>query len=167
MLDMTIGGQSVPAADGRFEVRNPATGEVVDTAPNATEADLDRAVSSAREAADAWSRKSDEELAAACRAVAETITANAEELAQLLTREQGKPLNGLGAPLGARRRRRLGRLHRQSFAAAAGPAGHERGQGRAHPQAARRRRLDHPLELPGDDRRLARTCRRFGPAIPS
>lgn len=40
---------------------------------------------------------SDGERADACRAMAAVIEANAEELAQLLTREQGKPLGGLGS----------------------------------------------------------------------
>ncbi|MFQ8430512.1 aldehyde dehydrogenase family protein [Amaricoccus sp. W119] len=96
MFDMIIGGEAATSAD-RFEVRNPATGEVVDTAPNASAADLDRAVAAAREAAPGWAGMSDDARGAACRAVAETITASAEELAHLLTREQGKPLNGFGS----------------------------------------------------------------------
>ena len=95
MLDMAIGGAAA-ATDDRFEVRNPATGAVVDTAPNATAADLDRAVAAARAAQPAWAGLADEERAALCAKVAETITANAEELARLTTLEQGKPLNGLG-----------------------------------------------------------------------
>ncbi|MBB5222342.1 acyl-CoA reductase-like NAD-dependent aldehyde dehydrogenase [Amaricoccus macauensis] len=96
MLDMTIGGEATGTSD-RFEVRNPSTGEVVDTAPNATAADLDRAVAAARAAQAPWAALADEERAAACRAVTEVLTANAEELARLLTLEQGKPLNGLGS----------------------------------------------------------------------
>ena len=96
MLDMTIGGESVATAD-RFEVLNPATGAVVGTAPNATAADLDRAVAAARAAQGPWAALPDEARAAACRAVAQVLVAHAEELAQLLTREQGKPLNGLGS----------------------------------------------------------------------
>lgn len=96
MLDMTIGGESVATSD-RFEVFNPATGAVVGTAPNATAADLDRAVAAARAAQGPWAALPDEARAAACRAVAQVLVAHAEELAQLLTREQGKPLNGLGS----------------------------------------------------------------------
>ena len=96
MLDMTIGGAAATTRD-RFEVRNPSTGEVVDTAPVATADDLDRAVAAARAAQPAWAALADEERAAACRAVTEVLTANAEELARLLTLEQGKPLNGLGS----------------------------------------------------------------------
>lgn len=96
MLDMTIGGESVATSD-RFEVLNPATGAVVGTAPNAAAADLDRAVAAARAAQGPWAALPDEARAAACRAVADVLAAHAEELAQLLTREQGKPLNGLGS----------------------------------------------------------------------
>lgn len=96
MLDMTIGGESVATSD-RFEVLNPATGAVVGTAPNATAADLDRAVAAARAAQGPWAALPDEARADACRAVAQVLVAHAEELAQLLTREQGKPLNGLGS----------------------------------------------------------------------
>jgi len=93
---MTIGGRAVSSATA-FEVRNPANGQVVGTAPNGSRADLDAAVAAARKAFTGWSQKSDDELAAACRAVTEKIGAHAEELARLLTLEQGKPLNGLGS----------------------------------------------------------------------
>ena len=96
MLDMTIGGAAATTAD-RFEVLNPSTGAVVDTAPNATAADLERAVAAARAAQAAWAARPDEERAFLAAKVAETITANADDLARLLTLEQGKPLNGLGS----------------------------------------------------------------------
>ena len=93
---MTIGGRAVQSATS-FEVLNPATGHVVGTAPNGSRADLDAAVAAARKAFSSWSLKPDDELAAACQTVTEKIAAHAEELAHLLTLEQGKPLNGLGS----------------------------------------------------------------------
>ena len=93
---MTIGGRAVPGT-ASFEVRNPANGQVIGTAPNGSRDDLAAAVAAAQKAFASWSRKSDDELAAACRAVTEKIGAHAEELARLLTLEQGKPLNGLGS----------------------------------------------------------------------
>lgn len=93
---MTIGGRAVPGT-ASFEVRNPANGQVIGTAPNGSGDDLAAAVAAAQKAFTSWSRKSDDELAAACRAVTEKIGAHAEELARLLTLEQGKPLNGLGS----------------------------------------------------------------------
>lgn len=93
---MTIGGRAVAGAS-TFEVRNPSTGQVIGTAPNAAPADLDSAVAAAQAAFTSWSKKSDAELQLACKAVTEKIAAHAEELAVLITQEQGKPLNGLGS----------------------------------------------------------------------
>lgn len=93
---MIIGGERI-AADRHFEVRNPSTGEVVGLAPDACKADLDNAVEVANSAFESWSQKSDAELQAACEAVTAKIGEHAEELAVLLTQEQGKPLNGLGS----------------------------------------------------------------------
>lgn len=85
------------ATSAHFSVLNPATGEVAGEAPNATAADLDRAVAAARAAQPAWAAMPDAQRAAACQAIAGLLDANAEELARLLTLEQGKPLNGLGS----------------------------------------------------------------------
>jgi acyl-CoA reductase-like NAD-dependent aldehyde dehydrogenase len=93
---MTIGGRAVVGV-ATFDVRNPSTGAVAGTAPNGTRADLDAAVAAAQTAFRSWSLKSDTELAEACMAVTGKINAHAEELAVLLTQEQGKPLNGMGS----------------------------------------------------------------------
>ncbi len=93
---LLIGGEAV-ATSHHAPVANPSNGDVVGYMPLASEADLDRAVAAAAEAFRSWSQTSSEERAAACRAVAEKINEHAEELAQILTREQGKPLNGLGS----------------------------------------------------------------------
>lgn len=96
MFDLTIDGKPV-ATEARFAVMNPATGAVVGHAPNATPADLDRAVAAARAAQPGWAALPDADRAAACAAIARLLTDHAEELARLLTQEQGKPLNGLGS----------------------------------------------------------------------
>lgn len=96
MFDLTIGGQQV-ATSTRFAIMNPATGAVVGQAPNASAADLDRAVQAARTAQPGWAALPDTKRARACHAVAAILTEHAEELARLLTQEQGKPLNGLGS----------------------------------------------------------------------
>ncbi|MCZ3376920.1 aldehyde dehydrogenase family protein [Rhizobium sp. AG207R] len=93
---LLIGGEPV-ATSHHAPVKNPSNGEVVGFMPLAGEADLDRAVAAAAQAFKGWSQVSSGERAAACHAVAEKISEHAEELAQLLTREQGKPLNGLGS----------------------------------------------------------------------
>uniref|UniRef100_UPI002639C1CC aldehyde dehydrogenase family protein n=1 Tax=uncultured Rhizobium sp. TaxID=155567 RepID=UPI002639C1CC len=91
-----IGGARVDTA-AHAEVRNPSTGDVVGHMPLATPTDLDSAVAAAALAFQAWSQTSEEERQAACRAIAEKITVNSEELARLLTLEQGKPMGGLGS----------------------------------------------------------------------
>ncbi|MEZ5537950.1 MAG: aldehyde dehydrogenase family protein [Thiolinea sp.] len=93
---LIIDGKRV-STQAHFSVSNPATGEEVAQVPNCTPADLDIAVASAAKAFESWSQKSDAELAAACEAVAAKLGEHAEELAQLLTAEQGKPLNGMGS----------------------------------------------------------------------
>ena len=94
--DLIIDGERVPTSD-HLEIRDPGSGELVGEGPVATRADLDRAVDAARQAYKSWSRSSDDERKAAVKAIADTIHANMEELAELLTREQGKPLNGMGS----------------------------------------------------------------------
>lgn len=94
--NMLIGGNAYEAAS-YVDVKNPANGETVGLMPVATPADLDKAVAMATEAFGSWSTTSDAERNGACLKIADVIAAHAEELAQLLTREQGKPLGGLGS----------------------------------------------------------------------
>ncbi|CAN7453683.1 aldehyde dehydrogenase family protein [Rhizobium sp. LjRoot254] len=93
---LLIGGQRIATAN-HAEVRNPSTGELVGLMPLATPEQLDQAVAAAGEAFKTWSQTSDGSRIEACRAIAEAISRHAEELATLLTREQGKPMNGLGS----------------------------------------------------------------------
>ena len=93
---LLIGGEPV-ATSHHAAIANPSNGDVVGYMPLGTEADLDQAVAAAGKAFKTWSQVSNEERANACRAIAEKISEHAEELAQILTREQGKPLNGLGS----------------------------------------------------------------------
>lgn len=86
-----------PTDTAGFAVLNPSTGEVVGHAPLNSLADLDAAVARAQTAFESWSQTPDAELQAYCEKVAAAIGEHAEELAQLVTREQGKPLNGLGS----------------------------------------------------------------------
>ena len=93
---LIIGGEKVPTSE-YMEIRDPGTGEVVGECPVATRADVDGRVDAAREAYKSWSQSRDDERKAAVARIADTIHANMEELAELLTREQGKPLNGMGS----------------------------------------------------------------------
>lgn len=93
---LLIDGRPV-ATPEHLPVPNPATGETVGLAPLATAGHIDQAVSAAARAFKSWRNTSDEDRRRACAGLAERITAAAEELARLLTLEQGKPLNGLGS----------------------------------------------------------------------
>ena len=93
---LLIGGERVAASD-HFDIKNPATEEVVGRCPIATDDQLDAAVGAAAAAFLTWSSVPDDERKAIVCQMADVISANAEELAELLTREQGKPLNGLGS----------------------------------------------------------------------
>lgn len=89
-MDMIINGESMKTKD-TFEVHNPATFDVVDTAPRADEATVDRAVQSAKKAFGEWRKDLGARKKALTRC-SEVIQENMQELAALLTREQGKPL---------------------------------------------------------------------------
>ncbi|MEM9602871.1 MAG: aldehyde dehydrogenase family protein [Pseudomonadota bacterium] len=96
VFNMTING-APHATPSTFAVQNPATGGTVGLAPNATLADLDAAVAAAGAAFESWSQTSDEARAAAVRSLSEALGDHADELAKLITQEQGKPLNGVGS----------------------------------------------------------------------
>lgn len=87
---------SAPEGSGR-EIPDAATGEVIGRAPVHTIADLDAAVAAAKAAQPGWDALGHEKRSAILNAIADRIDANAEELARLLSREQGKPLNGPNA----------------------------------------------------------------------
>ena len=93
---LIIDGKTIPT-NKHFEVRNPANGGIVGMAPSATNDHLNRAVEAAERAFETWSTLPSAQRSAACQALAQKIEDNAEELAQLITREQGKPLNGMGS----------------------------------------------------------------------
>ena len=99
-----IGGEWT-GADGALESRNPSdTNDVVARFPNGGAADVDRAVTAATEAFPAWSKASPEVRADVLDKVAATIFARANEIGELLAREEGKTrAEGIGETLRAAR----------------------------------------------------------------
>jgi acyl-CoA reductase-like NAD-dependent aldehyde dehydrogenase len=91
----TLNGRA-EASTETFESFNPATGEAIGQVPRSTRAQVDAAVAAARAAQPAWAALPDADRQAALGRVAEVLHANAEYLAEWITREQGKPLGGLG-----------------------------------------------------------------------
>jgi betaine-aldehyde dehydrogenase len=93
---MVIGGEAVDALDGQtFEVVNPATGAVIATAPLGGREDVDRAVDAARKAFDdrkGWASWAAGKRGRSLSKLAALIKAHSEELAQLESRNVGKPI---------------------------------------------------------------------------
>lgn len=94
-FNMIINGSKVDT-ERHFNVYNPATEEIIARCPVATEENLNAAVAAAREAFTAWSKTSDDQRKEKVNALADIISNNMNELAQLITKEQGRPLDGMG-----------------------------------------------------------------------
>src|SRR5438132_2202985 len=90
---LLIGGQWVASdSDERFDVTNPATGEVVGTVPDGSEADVQGAIDSAADALEGWKSLPAIERARVLRRSADVIRERKDEIAAVMTAEQGKPL---------------------------------------------------------------------------
>ncbi|MEW9572989.1 aldehyde dehydrogenase family protein [Rhodanobacter sp. Si-c] len=87
----TIDGKGEGSA-ASFEVINPATGVAFALCPDATHEQLDRAVAAARRAFVAWRKLPLQQRCDALRAFGAAVRTRVDEIAVLLTREQGKPL---------------------------------------------------------------------------
>lgn len=95
-VKMIIGGEQVDAADGQtFDVMNPATGEVLARAPLGGPEDVDRAVKAAQAAFEGpWSTWSASKRGRTLQRFSNLVKQNLEELAQLESRNVGKPISG-------------------------------------------------------------------------
>ncbi|HEY3796726.1 MAG TPA: NAD-dependent succinate-semialdehyde dehydrogenase [Caulobacteraceae bacterium] len=90
--DGFIDGDWVAGAGPRFAVANPATGETIAEVADLTPADTRAAIEAASAALPVWSAKTAKERASVMRRWFELIMAAQEDLARLMTAEQGKPL---------------------------------------------------------------------------
>ena len=87
-----IGGEFVePAGGEREDVINPATGEVIASAPLSSEEDVNRAVAAAKKAFETWGTTTPSERAAAMLKLADRIEENADEIADIESANAGKP----------------------------------------------------------------------------
>src|SRR4051794_19205251 len=92
-LKACIDGKWVDADSGKtLEVRNPASGEHLGTVPDMGAAETRRAIAAAAAAMPAWARKTAKERAVVLRKWFDLMMANQDDLAVLMTAEQGKPL---------------------------------------------------------------------------
>ena len=91
-----IGGEAKASqSDKRIPVINPATGETIATVPDATTADVDHAIQTARETFESgvWSEMPPNEREKRLLKLADLIEAHAEELQQIIVLENGKLLS--------------------------------------------------------------------------
>jgi len=92
---LIINGERVAASDGgTFDSINPSTGEVLATVAKATKADIDRAVDTAHAAFEgkAWGGMAPAERGRIMQRMAQALRDRVEELAELESRDNGKPL---------------------------------------------------------------------------
>ncbi|MEG0718826.1 MAG: NAD-dependent succinate-semialdehyde dehydrogenase, partial [Comamonas sp.] len=90
---LLINGQWQPAASGKtIAVHNPATGAVIGQLAHAGIEDLDRALAAAEKGFVIWKNTSAHERQATMRKAAALLKERADDIAALLTQEQGKPL---------------------------------------------------------------------------
>ncbi len=90
---LLINGQWQPAASGKtIAVHNPATGAVIGQLAHAGIEDLDRALAAAEKGFAIWKNTSAHERQATMRKAAALLKERADDIAALLTQEQGKPL---------------------------------------------------------------------------
>jgi 1-pyrroline dehydrogenase len=88
-----VGGKWTDAAEGgTMDVLNPATGETIAEVPACTAADVDAAVEAAGDALPGWLDSTPGERAELLLELADVIDENAEELAEIESRNVGKPL---------------------------------------------------------------------------
>ncbi|MCP4595973.1 aldehyde dehydrogenase family protein [Neptuniibacter sp.] len=90
--NMIINGQPVAPGNGSFPVIDPATASPFADCPCASVAQLDQAVDAAEAAFKSWKLVSHEERQALLHKIADKIEENAAELAEIIVKEQGKPM---------------------------------------------------------------------------
>src|SRR5581483_12248380 len=90
---LLIGGNWTGSESGdTFDVVNPANGEVVGSVPDGSAADVDAAIDAAAGALEGWRSTPALERGRVLRRAADTIRERKDEIAAVMTAEQGKPL---------------------------------------------------------------------------
>src|SRR6266571_4704098 len=93
MAKMIIAGEHRDASDGgTTEIRNPATGDLVDRVAAGTQEDVNQAIDAAQAAFKKWSAVPPPQRAEVLYKAAHLLKEREKDLARLLTEEQGKPL---------------------------------------------------------------------------
>ena len=90
---MRIGGKETGAPEGKgIEVRNPATGEIIDSVPAGSQDDVRDAVAAALEAGEKWAKTYQRDRGLILFRAASLVREQHRDLARSLTMEQGKPI---------------------------------------------------------------------------
>src|SRR5947207_12554283 len=93
MAKLISAGEQRDASDGGVtEIRNPATGELVDRVAAATRQDVDQAIDAAQSAFKKWSALAPPQRAGILFKAAHMLIEREKDLARLLSQEQGKPI---------------------------------------------------------------------------
>ena len=90
--EMLIGASAVRGTEETFYGINPATGELIGVVPNMGRGETRRAIEAAQAAQPAWRALTAKERAERLRRWYELMLENQEDLARIMTAEQGKPL---------------------------------------------------------------------------
>jgi acyl-CoA reductase-like NAD-dependent aldehyde dehydrogenase len=91
--EMFIGGAWTPSATGEtYSTSSPATGETIGAIPQGDRDDARAGIAAARGAAEAWGRLTAFQRAAKLHVIGDVIESRRDELARILTLDQGKPL---------------------------------------------------------------------------
>jgi succinate-semialdehyde dehydrogenase/glutarate-semialdehyde dehydrogenase len=92
-VQLLIDGKWAPSAAGKtLDVVNPATGETIGTVAHAEIPDLDRALDAAQKGFGIWRKMSAYDRSKIMRKAAEILRSRVDQIAPLMTMEQGKPL---------------------------------------------------------------------------
>ena len=89
---LLIGGERVPGTGDPLEVENPYSEETISSVALPSDEQVDAAIASAREAARVWAQTPAIERGELLHEVATRLRARTDELAELMTKEGGKPL---------------------------------------------------------------------------
>ena len=91
--DAFVSGKWVQAKDGKtFEVKNPARGDVIANVADLSRAEIAEAIDTAETARHAWAKRTGKDRANVMRKWFDLMMAHSEDLAIIMTAEQGKPM---------------------------------------------------------------------------
>lgn len=89
---LMIGGEKRAGEAETIAVINPSTGKVFAHCPGASRAQLDQAIAAAETSFRSWQKTSDTEIRRMIHTIADRLESSASELAEIIVKEQGKPM---------------------------------------------------------------------------